>query len=328
MNPHNPHDPAPGSPAPGHPAGRSPAPVSHGTATGTPAADAAATNPATVDAPAGRSRRTAELTFVVGLVLVGIVVVLALVSFVWTPHSPTRPDAAARLEGMSATHLFGTDRFGRDTLTWIMLGARVTLLVGVVAVGIAMLIGVPLGVLAGMTRARWLSGLIMRGNDLLLAFPALLLAIVFSAVFGPGTGPAMVAIGIAAIPAFARVARSGTLQIMGREYIAAARTANRTPLQIAIQHVVPNIAGLVIVQASVTFALSVLAEAGLSFLGLGTQPPTPSWGRMLQESQQFLGSRPELALWPGLFIAIAVLGFNLLGDGLRDRLDPTLRGRG
>lgn len=279
------------------------------------------------DASRGRSRRATELTFIVGLMLVGIVVVLALVSFVWTPHPPTQPDAAGRLEGMSAAHPFGTDRYGRDTLTWIMLGARVTLLVGIVAVGIAMLIGVPLGVLAGMTRARWLAGLIMRGNDLLLAFPALLLAIVFSAVFGPGTGPAMVAVGIAAIPAFARVARSGTLQIMGREYIAAARTANRTSLQIAIQHVVPNIAGLIIVQASVTFALSVLAEAGLSFLGLGTQPPTPSWGRMLQESQQFLGSRPELAIWPGLFIAIAVLGFNLLGDGLRDRLDPTLRGR-
>lgn len=285
-------------------------------------ASAAAPGP---DAP--RGRRATELTFGVGLVLVGIVVVLALVSFVWTPHPPTQPDAASRLEGMSAAHPFGTDRYGRDTLTWIMLGARITLLVGIVAVGIAMVIGVPLGVLAGMTRARWLSGLIMRGNDLLLAFPALLLAIVFSAVFGPGTGPAMAALGIAAIPAFARVARSGTLQIMGREYIAAARTANRTQLQIAAQHVLPNIAGLIIVQASVTFALSVLAEAGLSFLGLGTQPPTPSWGRMLQESQQFLGSRPELAIWPGLFIAIAVLGFNLLGDGLRDRLDPTLRGR-
>ncbi|SMY12479.1 ABC transporter permease [Brevibacterium jeotgali] len=294
-----------------------PAPPDSTASTGAPAADV----------PRTRSGRATELTFVVGLVLVGIVVVLALVSFVWTPHPPTQPDAAGRLEGMSAAHPFGTDRYGRDTLTWIMLGARVTLLVGIVAVGIAMLIGVPLGVLAGMTRARWLSGLIMRGNDLLLAFPALLLAIVFSAVFGPGTGPAMAALGIAAIPAFARVARSGTLQIMGREYIAAARTANRTPLQIAIQHVVPNIAGLIIVQASVTFALSVLAEAGLSFLGLGTQPPTPSWGRMLQESQQFLGSRPELAIWPGLFIAIAVLGFNLLGDGLRDRLDPTLRGR-
>ena len=278
-------------------------------------------------APARRRRRSLDLTFPVGVALVLLIVVLALVSLVWTPYDATTPNPVDRLQGGSAAHPMGTDRYGRDTLTWIMMGARITLLVGVVSVGIAMLIGVPLGVLAGMTRMSWLSGLIMRGNDLLLAFPALLLAIVFSAVFGAGAGPAMIAIGIAAIPAFARVARSGTLQIMSREYILAARSANRTSLQIAIQHVLPNIAGLIIVQASVTFALSVLAEAGLSFLGLGTQPPTPSWGRMLQESQQFLGSRPELAIWPGLFIALAVLGFNLMGDGLRDRLDPTLRGR-
>lgn len=285
------------------------------------------TVPTAPTAPTRRRRRARDLTFLVGLALVALIVLMALVSLVWTPYDATTPDPAARLQSGSAEHPMGTDRFGRDTLTWIMLGARITLLVGVVSVGIAMVIGVPLGVLAGMTRVRWLSGLIMRGNDLLLAFPALLLAIVFSAVFGAGTVPAMIAIGIAAIPAFARVARSGTLQIMSREFVSAARSANRTSLQIALQHVLPNIAGLVIVQASVTFALSVLAEAGLSFLGLGTQPPIPSWGRMLQESQQFLGSRPELAIWPGLFIALAVLGFNLMGDGLRDRLDPTLRGR-
>ncbi|GAA2087306.1 MULTISPECIES: ABC transporter permease [Brevibacterium] len=275
----------------------------------------------------GRTVRKADLTLVTGGVLVGIVVLLALVSFVWTPYDYAAPQPQDRLEGMSAAHLFGTDRYGRDTLTWIMMGARITLLVGLVAVAIALVVGVPLGVLAGMTRVRWLSGFIMRGSDLLLAFPALLLAIVFSAVFGPGTGPAMCALGIAAIPAFARVARSGTMQIMSREFVAAARTANRSTWAIALTHVLPNIGGLVVVQASVAFALSVLAEAGLSFLGLGTQPPTPSWGRMLQESQQFLGTAPELAIFPGVFIAVAVLGFNLLGDGLRDRLDPTLRGR-
>lgn len=292
----------------------------------TPQTDPVLSLPADPAPPAGH-RRARDLTLPIGAALVVFIVLLALVSFVWTPYQATVPDPASRLQGFSPAHPMGTDRYGRDTLTWIMLGARITLLVGVVAVGIAMVIGVPLGVLAGMTGAQWLSGLIMRGSDLLLAFPALLLAIVFSAVFGVGAGPAMVAVGIAAIPAFARVARSGTLQIMSREYIAAARSANRTPLQIARQHVLPNIGGLLIVQASVTFALSVLAEAGLSFLGLGTQPPTPSWGRMLQESQQFLGSAPELAIWPGVFIALAVLGFNLMGDGLRDRLDPTLRGR-
>ncbi|MFB9776253.1 ABC transporter permease [Brevibacterium otitidis] len=274
------------------------------------------------------SRRfKADASLTIGLILIGIVILMALVSFVWTPYNPTQAMPADRLQGMSADHLLGTDRYGRDTFTWIMYGARITLLVGVVSVAIAALIGVPLGVLAGMTPYGWLSGLIMRGNDLLLAFPALLLAIVFSAVFGPGTGPAMVALGIASIPGFARVARSGTLQVMSTEYIMAARAANRRIGAIALVHVLPNIAGMVIVQASVAFALAILAEAGLSFLGLGTQPPIPSWGRMLQESQQYLSSHPMLALWPGLCIAAAVLGFNLLGDGLRDRFDPKLKGR-
>ena len=166
----------------------------------------------------------------------------------------------------------------------------------------------------------------MRGADILLAFPALLLAIMFGAVFGAGTTTAMVAIGIGSIPGFARVARSGTLQVMSTEYVQAARAASQPALRIARRHVLPNIAGLVVVQCSVTFGLAVLAEASLSFLGLGTPPPVPSWGRMLQESQQFLGTYPSLALWPGAAIAVAVLGFNLLGDGLRDRFDPKLNG--
>ncbi|GAA4285073.1 hypothetical protein GCM10022261_26040 [Brevibacterium daeguense] len=286
-----------------------------------------AIDPGAVDAAAKPRRRRLNASLVIGLILVGLVVVMALVSYVWTPYNPTEAMPEDRLQGASAAHWFGTDRYGRDTFTWIMFGSRITLLVGIVSVAIAMLIGVPLGIIAGMTNSGLLSGTIMRGNDLLLAFPALLLAIVFSAVYGPGTGPAMVALGIASIPGFARVARSGTLQVMSTEYVMAARAANRGTFAIATTHVLPNIAGMVIVQASVAFALAVLAEAGLSFLGLGTQAPAPSWGRMLQESQQFLGTRPELALWPGLFIAIAVLGFNLLGDGLRDRLDPKLRGR-
>ncbi|MYM20615.1 ABC transporter permease subunit [Brevibacterium sp. 5221] len=283
--------------------------------------------PAGAAGPPALRRRRAEASLVIGACLVGLVVVLALVSFAWTPYEAGRAVPADRLAGASAAHPFGTDQYGRDTLTWVMCGARIALAVGVVSVAIALLIGVPLGVFAGMTRRGWLGALVMRGNDLLLAFPALLLAIVFSAVFGPGTGPAMAAVGIASIPGFARVARAGTLQVMSSEYVLAARAANRRPPAIALAHVLPNIGGMIIVQASVSFALAILAEAGLSFLGLGTQPPTPSWGRMLQDSQQFLGSRPELALWPGLFIALAVLGFNLLGDGLRDRLDPTLRGR-
>lgn len=281
-------------------------------------------------------RRRAKLrlnaSMIIGAVLIFLIVALALVSFVWTPYDPSTVDPAARLQSASPEYLFGTDKFGRDTLTWVMYGARITLMVGVVAVGIAVLIGTPIGIIAAVFAQYpwgvWLSAVIMRANDILLAFPALLLAIVFAAVYQPGTGPAMVAVGIAAIPGFARVARSGTMQVLGSEYVRAAKASNRSAPAIAIVHVLPNIAGMVIVQASVAFAISVLAEAGLSFLGLGTQAPVPSWGRMLQESQQFLSTQPELALWPGLFIALAVLGFNLLGDGLRDRFDPKMEARG
>ena len=278
-------------------------------------------------APVKNVGRRADIALFTGIVLVGFVILIAALSYLWTPYGSNDLDSQARLSGASSAHLLGTDQYGRDTLTWIMMGARITLLVGLVSVAIAVAVGVPLGIIAGMTELNWLSSLIMRGNDVLLAFPALLLAIVFSAVFGPGTTSAMTAVGIASIPAFARVARSGTLQVMSTEYVLAARSANRGGLAIALRHVLPNIGGMVIVQSSVSFALAVLAEAGLSFLGLGTQNPTPSWGRMLQDSQQFLGSHPGLAFWPGLFIALAVLGFNLLGDGLRDRLDPKLKGR-
>lgn len=264
-------------------------------------------------------------TLIAGSVLVSVVVLAAVVSFFWTPYDPVRAFPADRLQGSSAQHLMGTDRYGRDVFSGILYGARITLLVGLVAVGIAALVGTPLGILAGMRRGA-VEEATMRGADILLAFPALLLAIMFGAVFGGGTTTAMVAIGIASIPGFARVARSGTLQVMSTEYVLAARAASQPGLRIARRHVLPNIAGLVVVQCSVTFGLAVLAEAALSFLGLGTPPPVPSWGRMLQESQQFLGTYPSLALWPGAAIAVAVLGFNLLGDGLRDRFDPKLNG--
>lgn len=271
--------------------------------------------------------RRLNANLIVGAALVGLVVALALVSFVWTPYEPTRINAGVRLAGYSSDHLLGTDRFGRDVLSQIMVGARTTLFVGIVAVGVAGFAGTPLGVMAGMAHSRWVSEGIMRANDLLLAFPALLLAIMFGAVFGASTLTAMVAIGIATIPTFARIARSRTLQVMKTEYVLAARAAGRTRVAIAVRHVLPNIAALLIVQASVSFAIAVLAEAALSFLGFGTAPPTPSWGRMLQEAQGLLRIAPRLTLWPGLGIAIAVLGFNLLGDGLRDYLDPQLEDR-
>jgi len=270
-------------------------------------------------------RPGANPQLVIGAALVGLVALTALMSLFWTPFDPEHA-GAERLLPPGGAHLLGTDRFGRDVLSQVMAGAQITLLVGLVAVGIAAVVGVPIGVLAGMRGGR-LGALLMRGGDILLAFPGLLLAIVLGAVYGAGTVTAMVALGIGSIPAFARVARSGTLQVVRSDYVLAARAANRGELAIAARHVLPNIAGIVMVQCSVNFAIAVLAEAGLSFLGLGTPPPTPSWGRMLQESQQFLGFADHLAIVPGVAVAVAVLGFNLLGDGLRDMFDPRLSAR-
>jgi peptide/nickel transport system permease protein len=271
-------------------------------------------------------RRAVAPSFVVGGALVAVVVVMALVSYVWTPWDPTFVNPVDRLQGFSGRHWLGTDKFGRDVFSQILMGSRTTLFVGVVAVGVAAVVGVPLGILAAMG-PRWFGELIMRTNDLLLAFPALLLAIMFSAVYGGSTLVAMLAIGIATVPSFARLVRSGALQVMRTEYVLAARAAGRRPFAIGLRHVLPNVAGLVIVQSSVSFAIAVLAEAALSFLGLGTPAPTPSWGRMLQESQELLFVAPRLAVVPGVAVALAVLGFNLLGDGLRDVLDPRLDDR-
>jgi len=279
--------------------------------------------PATASSP---TRRRLSGPLAVGAAIIAIVTLTALVSLVWTPFDPTLSVAADRLQGPSAAHLLGTDRYGRDVLSQIMAGAQITMLVGLVSVLIGLVLGAPLGILAGM-RPKRAGALIMGGSDVLMAFPGLLLAIVFGAVFGSGTLTAMIALGIGSAPAFARVARAGTLQVMSMDYIFAARASNRSDLAIAVRHVTPNIAGMIIVQCSVNFAVAVLAEAGLSFLGLGTVPPTPSWGRMLLDSQQFLGTHNYLAIFPGLAIAFAVLGFNLLGDGLRDRFDPKLRSR-
>jgi peptide/nickel transport system permease protein len=278
---------------------------------------------AAVPGPGVRNRRSVPASLVVGTVLVGMVVAAALVSFVWTPYDPFEVQVSERLLPPSAEHWLGTDRFGRDVASQLMVGARTTLFVGIIAVGIAALVGIPLGVGAVMG-PEWLSTVVMRGIDLNLAFPALLLAIMLGAVYGASTLTAMVAIGIATVPRFARLARSGTLQVMATEYVLAARVAGRGKLPIAVRHVLPNIAGMLLVQASVSYGIAVLAESGLSYLGFGTAPPTPSWGRMLAEGRELIAVYPLLTLWPALAIALAVLGFNLLGDGLRDRLDPRL----
>jgi peptide/nickel transport system permease protein len=274
----------------------------------------------------GRPTRKPTATLLIGGGIVGVIVLMALVSFAWTPHDPTLVDPVHRIEKPSSEFWFGTDKFGRDVFSQVMVGSRTTLFTGIVAVGVAAVIGVPLGIMAGMSRSFW-GQLIIRANDLLLAFPALLMAIMFAAVYGASTLVGMLAIGIATIPSFVRLIRSGALQVMRTEYVMAARAAGRGPWAIGLRHVLPNVSSLIIVQASVSFAIAVLAEAALSFLGLGTPPPTPSWGRMLQESQELLFSAPRLALFPGLAIALAVLGFNLLGDGLRDYFDPKLEDR-
>lgn len=282
----------------------------------------------TVRAAAGTrsGRRRLSPTLWTGATLVALVLLAAAISYVWTPYDPVVVDASSRLLGPSVAHWLGTDALGRDVFSRIIVGARTTMFVGVIAVGVGASLGIPLGVFAAMS-GRFGSETIMRVVDIMLAFPALLLAILFSAVWGAGTLTAMLAIGIAVAPGFARLVRAGTLQVMSTEYVLAARVAGKSESIIAVRHVLPNITTMLIVQASVSYATAVLAEAGLSYLGLGTPPPTPSWGRILQEAQTVLFSDTLLSLWPAAAIAVAVLGFNLLGDGLRDRFDPQLDDR-
>jgi peptide/nickel transport system permease protein len=258
-----------------------------------------------------------------GGVLVVLIVLAALVSLIWTPADPTYVDIGQRFRSPSFETLMGTDHLGRDQLSRIMVGARNTLLIGIVTVFIALGLGVPIGALAALYRGP-VEQATMRASDVLLAFPAILLAMLFAAVFRPSTLTAMAAIGIALVPVFARVVRGASLQVLQYDYVTVARTYGSSQPWIFMRHVLPNVSSVLIVQATVAFAIAILAEAALSYLGLGTPPPTPSWGRMLSESQGFLDQAPQLALWPGVCIAVAVLGFNLLGDGLRDLLDPRL----
>ncbi len=272
----------------------------------------------------GRWRR---LNFVTGFVIVATVILTALVSFIWTPFDPTRIDAKSPFLGLTTDgHLLGTDQNGRDLFSQIMVGSRTALFVGILAVAIAAVIGIPIGGFAA-TKRGWIEDVVMRIADVIYSFPAVLLAILLVAVINPGTTSAMIAIGIAYIPIVARVTRGAALSILQRDFIAAARSYGRGPVYIFLRHVLPNIASILIVQMTVLFSLAILAEAALSFLGIGTQPPTPSWGRSLRDAQTFIYISPRLAIWPGLAIATTVLGFNLLGDGVRDALDPRLEAR-
>lgn len=254
-----------------------------------------------------------------------LVIAAAALSYVWTPFEVTTLDIRNKLETPSVVHWLGTDHFGRDILSMLMVGARTSIAVALVAVGIGMGVGVPFGLLAAAKRHSWIDELIMRSNDLVFAFPALLIAIMITAVFGPGAINAIIAIGIFNIPVFARLTRGAALSLWTREFILAARVAGKNSFRISVEHLLPNITNLLIVQGTIQFSLGILAEAGLSYVGLGAQPPIPSWGRMLADSQTLITLAPHLALFPGLAIVITVLGLNLLGDGLRDWLDPRLR---
>ncbi|RFC68044.1 MULTISPECIES: ABC transporter permease [Mesorhizobium] len=269
-------------------------------------------------------RAFANRSFVIGFAITVIIAFAAALSFVWTPYDVTHLVVSDKLKPPSAAHWFGTDHFGRDILSMIMVGARNSIAVALVAIGIGMGIGVPLGCWAA-ARGGWLDEVLMRFNDVVFAFPALLSAIMITAIFGPGAVNAIIAIGIFNIPVFARVARAGAIALWPREFILAARAAGKGRLLITVEHILPNIANLLLVQGTIQFALGILAEASLSYVGLGAQPPMPSWGRMLFEAQTMISIAPHMALFPGLAIVITVLGLNLLGDGLSDLLDPKLR---
>lgn len=274
--------------------------------------------------PRRPARARIPVALVIGGMLTALVLAMALVSFVWTPFDVTDINIARRLAPPSTVHPFGTDPFGRDVLSMIMVGARNSLAVALVAVGIGLGVGAPLGLLAA-ARGGLIDETVMRANDLIFAFPALLVAVMITAVAGPSALNAIIAIGIFNIPVFARVTRGAALSLWTREFILAARTAGKSKAQISLQHVLPNLLSLLIVQAAIQFAMGIVAEAGLSYVGLGAQPPMPSWGRMLAEAQTLIGFAPWLALMPGLAIVVIVLGLSLMGDGLRDLLDPRLR---
>jgi peptide/nickel transport system permease protein len=268
-------------------------------------------------------RAFSHASFAIGAVLSLLLVAAAALSLIWTPHSPYEVDMAAKLLPPDAAHWLGTDPYGRDIVSLLLVGARASIAVGVVAVGIGLVIGAALGLLAAARRG-WAEELIMRLADFGFAFPAILSAIMLTAVFGPGMVNAIIAIGLYNIPTFARITRASANAVWSREFVLAARACGKGAFSITMEHVLPNIASVLIVQATIRFAIAILAEAALSYLGLGTQPPQPSWGRMLSEAQSLMFQAPMLAVYPGVAIALAVLGLNLLGDGLRDLFDPRL----
>jgi peptide/nickel transport system permease protein len=270
-----------------------------------------------------RARPLRHITFTLGLAITLALVLTAAVSLVYTPRDPLEMSMEARLEGPSESHPLGTDQFGRDLLSRIMVGSETSILVGVIAVGIGMGLGAFLGMLSGYFGG-WVDETFMRLMDAVQGFPAILSALLITAVFKPSVVISMVAIGVAFLPVFARLTRASFLELRDREFVLAARALGAGDAALIGRHILPNTLAPLIVQATISFPVAILAEAALSYLGLGTQPPHPSWGLMLREAQAFLGLSPWFAIFPGTAIALTVLGFNLLGDGLRDLLDPKM----
>ena len=269
------------------------------------------------------ARMLGKPAFVIGAGFTLLVVGLSLVSIVWTPHDIARFDIAARFAPIGGTYLLGTDQFGRDTLSMLMVGGRTSIAIAFVAVVAGAAIGIPLGLLAS-GRGGWADELVMRMNDLVFAFPALLSALMLTAVFGAGAVNAVVAIAIFNVPVFARVTRGAALPVWRMEYVAAARVASRSAARIAIDHVLPNIAALLIIQTTIQFSVGILQEAGLSYVGLGARAPSTSWGQMLAQAQTMTALAPRLALLPGLAIVLFVIALNLIGNALRETLDPRI----
>jgi peptide/nickel transport system permease protein len=261
---------------------------------------------------------------VVGLVVIATFAAMAVFAPLIVPYDPIATSWSAVRKAPSAMHWFGTDDLGRDVLSRVIFGSRASLMAGLISVAIALGLGVPLGLLAGY-RGGFVDGLISRMTDAMLACPFLILAIALAAFLGPSLGNAMIAIGVTTTPIFIRLTRGQVMNVKVEEYIEATRAIGSSPLRVALVHILPNIFSALLVQMTLSVAAAIIAEAALSFLGLGQQPPAPSWGSMLNASQRFLTNAPWMAFWPGLAIFLVVLSFNLIGDGLRDALDPNER---
>jgi peptide/nickel transport system permease protein len=289
-------------------------------------ATSVATLAESVETPMARAKRRFKRRSgaVFALVVIGIFVAAALLAPLISPYDPDLQTWSAVRKAPSALHWFGTDEVGRDVLARVIFGARASLLAGVISVAIALLVGVPVGLISGYLGG-FIDALFSRITDALLACPFLILAIALAAFLGPSLGNAMIAIGITTTPIFVRLTRGQVMAVKVEDYVEAARTVGNPHWRIALVHILPNILPALLVQATLSIAAAIIAEAALSFLGLGQQPPAPSWGSMLNAAQRFLVNAPWMAIWPGLAIFLTVLSFNLVGDGLRDALDPRSR---